>query len=139
MKSRSRMFLVFIFLAVSILVLDLPTAAEESVQIHFKVKVKCDTPKGEVVCVLINPASASYLDYGIQELKKIGTDTWEGSVNFHKEWLRQTIQYRYCRNYMDPWSDESFNKSNKKGWRYLELTKTVLEVNDVVKKWRWWP
>lgn len=103
------------------------------IDVNFNVRVKCDTPRGEIVCVQIED------QWPIFELDKVGMNRWNKIIKVLNFNIGNTIRYRYCRNHMFLGADESFNKKNKMGYREVELTNFIMNVNDVVKKWRWWP
>ena len=105
--------------------------AADKIHITFNVKCECATPKDEVVCVSIGGE--------IYALNKIRNGEWSRRIDLPPWRVGTYWPYRYCRNYMDTGADESFDDKNKMGLRRIKIRSAYFSVNDVVKKWRWWP
>jgi hypothetical protein len=123
----------FHILIIGFFILTHNAFSDEIINITFNVKLECDTPKGEVVCVGIGEGGKAYA------LNKVNDKEWSKKISIDDWGVGGTMLYRYCRNHVAFGADESFDNKNKMGWRKLKITNNSLSVNDVVRKWRWWP
>ena len=70
------------------------TDSRDTIEINFNVKAKCDTPRGEKVCVQIEG------QWPVFELDEAGVNQWNKTIKVWNFDIGSTIQYRYCRNHM---------------------------------------
>jgi len=115
-----------------------PTSAIDSTIINFKVKIKCNTPEGEDVCVyienLVGPGKEC-----VFPMEKTSENKWKLSVDLSEIDLTSPVKYKYCRNQDWGSADEAFDNSNLQGMREVSVFGPRTNVKDVVKKWRWLP